>query len=159
MSIGVRLAAVMDNVYDRMRDPAAFRVRVEDAESATLEGLRGHKYVLLVSFRRNGEPVPSPVWAAVDGDGHLYAETSLDSAKVKRIRNNPNVLVAPATFRGKPTGMVVTGNARVLGADEWPHAEKTLESAFGFGRKLYQRAFPMSEQSRAYIEVCTAPPR
>lgn len=67
--------------------------------------------------------------------------------------------MAPATFRGKPTGMIVIGHARVLDADEWPYAEKTLESAFGLGRKLYQRAFPMSDQTRAYIKISPVSPR
>lgn len=57
-----------------MRDPASFRIQAEDAVSGSLDSLRGHKYGVLVSFRRTGEPVPSPVWMAVDSQGRAYVQ-------------------------------------------------------------------------------------
>jgi PPOX class probable F420-dependent enzyme len=82
----------MDRVYDRMRDPSVLRIRGDDATSGTLDPLRGHKYALLVTFRRNGDPVPSPVWIAVDAAGRAYTQTGAKSGKVKRIRNDPTAL-------------------------------------------------------------------
>ena len=61
--------ALMDRLYDRLRDPASFKVGVEDASSGGLEALKGSQYALLVMFRRNGRLVPSPVWLAVDSEG------------------------------------------------------------------------------------------
>ena len=143
----------MNQGYDRMRDPAAFKVGADDASGGTFDGLRGSKYTLLVTFRRNGDAVPSPVWAAVDRDGRLYLLTEKDSGKVKRIRNNPQVIVAPATLRGKPKGSPVAGSSRVLPPEEWAHAEETLARFYGLGRRLYTVFFSMPEASRAYVEV------
>lgn len=143
----------MNRLYDRTRDPSAFRVSREDAVSGTLDSLRGRKYALLVTFKRNGEPVPSPVWMAVDDEGRVYVQTAVESGKVKRIRNDPGVLICASNVRGKPRGPVLQGTARVLTAAEWPHAEMTLERGFGLGRKLYGRAFPMSVDVVAYLEV------
>jgi PPOX class probable F420-dependent enzyme len=153
MGPGERLAGAMNRLYDRMRDPAAFRVRAEDAITGSLDPLRGHKYGLVISFRRNGEAVPSPVWMAVDAGGRMYFETASNTGKVKRIRRDSRVLVAPSNVRGKPLGPVVAGTARVLPREEWEHAETTLAGAFGVGRKLYEGVFRMPEDLRTYVEV------
>ncbi len=153
MGVGERMAYAMDRLYNRMRHPAAFKVRRDDAVTASFEQIRGHKYGLLVSFRRNGEPVPSPVWIAVDSEGRAYVQTGAKSGKVKRLRNNSTVLISASTVRGRPTGPILLGNARILPADEIAHAETTLAAAFGVGRKLYMRIFPMTEDVVAYLEV------
>ena len=159
MTFGDRVASLMNKGYDRMRDPAAFRVGHDDVATGSLDGLRGSKYTLLISFRRNGEAVPSPVWAALDSQGRLYLETENTSGKVKRIRNNPEVILAPATLRGRPKGDPIAGNARVLPPEEWPHAEDTLAQFYGLGRRLYTVFFSMPETARAYVEVSAAEPR
>ena len=50
--------------------------------------LRGHKYISLVTFRRNGQAVPTPVWFA-EQDGRLYIMTRSDSWKYKRLPTIP----------------------------------------------------------------------
>ncbi|MEV6772082.1 PPOX class F420-dependent oxidoreductase [Nocardia sp. NPDC051030] len=72
-------------------------------------------YVQLTSFKKDGTPVGTPVWAALDG-GRLYVWTVTDSWKVKRIRRNPQVTVQPCDLRGKVHGDVVEGTAAVLDA-------------------------------------------
>ena len=47
-------------------------------------------YVLLTTYRKDGTPVATPVWA-VARDDKLYVWTVADSWKVKRIRNNAAV--------------------------------------------------------------------
>jgi len=70
-------------------------------------------YVLLTTFRKNGTPVDTPLWAALD-DGKLYVWTVTDSWKVKRIRNNPAVTLQPCSAGGTPRGAVVKGAAQIL---------------------------------------------
>ena len=153
MSVGERLAQVMNRGYDRMRHPAAFRIRAGDAVTGGFDGLRGRRYAVVVTFRRNGEAVPSAVWYGVDAAGRIYVQTAVQSGKVKRIRNDPRALVAPSDVRGRPTGPVVAGRARVVPREEWPHAEATLAAAYGLGRKLYVRAFHMADDVQAYVEI------
>jgi PPOX class probable F420-dependent enzyme len=153
MSVGNRIAKSMDRIYDRMRDPAAFRIRADDAASGDFDGLRGARYAVVVTFRRNGQSVPSPVWFGVDTKGRLYLQTPRDSGKVKRIRNDPRVLVAPSNARGKPKGPVLTGRARVLSKDEWSYAELTLAASYGVGRKIYEATLRIPEELMAYVEI------
>jgi PPOX class probable F420-dependent enzyme len=153
VSVAESLARVMNRVYDRMRHADAFKLRPEDAKEASFESLRGHNYAVMVTFRRNGEAVPSPVWFGLDDEGRAFARTMHDAGKVKRIRNDPRALIAPSTFRGKPKGAVLAGTARVLPKEEWPHAEAALAAAYGASRKIYEGVFGGPEDMGTYIEI------
>lgn len=76
-------------------------------------GLARTRFISLTSFRRDGTPVSTPVWCAGD-DGVLLVFTEADSGKVKRLRHDPRVTVAPCTARGKPLGPDVDGTAEIL---------------------------------------------
>ena len=153
VTVGDQLARIMNRNYDRLRDPAVFMLSSEGAAVRSFESLRGNSYVVLVTFRRNGEAVPSPVWFGVDSSGRVYIQTSKETGKVKRIRNAPSVLIAASGFRGRPKGPTLRGTARVVPESEWDHAERTLAAAYGIGRKIYDRVFSMPDSMKAYIEV------
>ena len=68
--------------------------------------LAAEQFVRSTTFRRDGTPVGTALWIVADGD-HLYVWTGSQTGKVKRVRNNPAVTIAPATRRGKPTGLPV----------------------------------------------------
>lgn len=57
------------------------------------------RYVSLVTFRKDGTGVPTPLWA-VEAGGRLLIWTNKDTWKVKRLRNNPKVTVTPCDVRG-----------------------------------------------------------
>src|SRR3954453_7393902 len=121
MGLMDRLAKASDKFYDRMRHGDADSVA--DVEpTGSISDLEGRKNCVWVSYRKNGQPMPSPVWFGV-ADGKLYFLPSPDGYKVKRIRNNPEVRVAPCTRRGKPSPPPFTGKARVLMDAEAPTAE------------------------------------
>lgn len=73
-------------------------------------------YVLLTTFRKNGEGVPTAVWIAALPDGSCGFTTEATSGKVKRIRNNPQVTLQPCDMRGKVRDdtAVVRATAEVL---------------------------------------------
>jgi PPOX class probable F420-dependent enzyme len=71
------------------------------------------KYISLTTFRKNGTAVATPVWFG-EQDDQLYVMTRSDSGKYKRIRNNPQVQVAPCTVRGKITGPEFAASAQIL---------------------------------------------
>lgn len=123
------------------------------AGAQSLRSLKGHRYALVITYRRNGEGVSTPVWFAL-ADGRLYASTHVDSGKVKRIRREPRVLVAACTARGKPLGDAVPANARVLMPSEARHAELALSRTFGVVRRLYRRLLgTKATEETAYLEI------
>ncbi|CAM5710983.1 MULTISPECIES: PPOX class F420-dependent oxidoreductase [Streptomyces] len=66
----------------------------------TLQDFARSEYVSLTTFRKNGTPVATPVWAAAEGDV-LYVWTRSDSWKVKRLRNSGKVVVTVCDVRGR----------------------------------------------------------
>ena len=115
--------------------------------------MRGHKYCLLVTYKRSGEAVPTPVWFGL-GDGKLYVRSEASVAKVKRIRNDPRIRAAPCTARGKPLGAPAEGRARVLDQhDDSELAEMTLKANYGLGRKLYEGAGEALGVDTVYLEI------
>jgi PPOX class probable F420-dependent enzyme len=95
---------------------------MSDVETtSSFETLADTKYVRLTTFRKDGTPVATPVWLAVDG-GVLYAWTNEGTGKVKRIRNEPRVTVGASDGRGTPSGPAYAGKARVFDPGEGQHA-------------------------------------
>ena len=152
-SLGQRLVKLSDHFYDRMRDPAAFTAAREAAGAQDFAALRGAKYCLLVTYRRSGDAVPTPVWFGIDADDRVYVRSEADAGKVKRIRNNPRVKVAPASSRGKPSGPLAEGSARVLGPADSARAERALQANYGLGRKLYEGMSGPLGVTTVYLEV------
>jgi uncharacterized protein len=73
------------------------------------------RYLSVTSFKRDGTGISTPVWSVSDGRS-LFAFTDLNSAKVKRIRHNPHVEIAPCWVNGKLRGAPVAAHADVLTA-------------------------------------------
>ncbi|MEV6770089.1 PPOX class F420-dependent oxidoreductase [Nocardia sp. NPDC051030] len=141
MGILARFGSGMNLVYDRLRDRRAFSISESNGVAGDFEGLRGHRHAVLVTFRRSGEAVPSPVWFGIDEKGLVYVFTERGSGKVRRIRNNPQALIAPCNVRGKPLGPAVRATARVLDESEWAHAEEARNSIYRLVPRLYDRVF------------------
>ncbi len=95
------------------------------AKTRAFEPFVHQKYVLLTTYHRDGTPVGTPVNIAVDGD-RAFVRTWDTAWKVKRIRNNPEVEVAPSTMRGKPTGPAIHARARILEGDESAYAGRAI---------------------------------
>lgn len=108
-----------------------------DRTDRVAELLAGTSYVLLTTFRKDGRLVPTPVWAAPLGDGRLVLVTQDSTGKVKRIRRDPHVLLAPCSRRGKPHGRPVDGTAEVLPDDRLPEVERVLADKYGLQFQLF----------------------
>jgi uncharacterized protein len=143
-------------IYDRVRDPASRRAARGHATVSGFALLRGHKYCLLVSYRRSGEAVPTPVWFGMDSSGRLYVRTEAQAGKVKRVRANGRVLVAPASARGKPLGPLAQGTARVLAQEDQERAEHAVQANYGLGRRLYRTMLGASAEHSTYLEITAA---
>jgi PPOX class probable F420-dependent enzyme len=97
--------------------------------------LEAQKYLCLETFRRNGDPVRTPVWF-VDVDGVLYVRTAESTGKYKRIRNNPDVRVALCDGRGKVKGEWLRAEAAVATQDESDEVYRLFEKKYGLIYRL-----------------------
>jgi PPOX class probable F420-dependent enzyme len=110
------------------------------------------KRALLVTYRRDRTPVPTPVWAA-EQDGRLYVRSERGSGKVKRLGRDSRLLVAPCTVRGEPLGAPIEAHARVLAAAEEPLAEGALAARYGTGRALFEWTMDRMRVDMCYLEI------
>jgi PPOX class probable F420-dependent enzyme len=93
--------------------------------TSALEPFVDQNTVLLTTYRRDGTGVGTPVHIAVDGD-RAFIRTWDTAWKLRRIRNNPEVEVAPSTVGGRPTGPAIRARARVLDGAESKYAAEML---------------------------------
>jgi len=109
--------------------------------------IQRQKYISLSTFRKSSAAVSTPVWFG-EQDDKLYVMTRSDSGKYKRIRNNPQVRVAPCTIRGKITGPDFAATARILPTEDWPQARTALQ------RKYWLTRIPfLWSKKNVYVEI------
>lgn len=107
------------------------------ADRHPFDVLAREKYISLITFRRSGDAVSTPVWFALDS-GTIYVESGPDAGKVKRIRHTARVTVAACTTTGKVTGPALDGRARILTEQaDIAAAEAALTRAYGLTRTYW----------------------
>jgi uncharacterized protein len=146
-----RLADLQYRLFDRIRHPDAFVVKAP-IHPPDLASFHGQHTCVLVTYRKSGQPVPSPITFAMS-DGKLYVRTEPRTAKVKRIRANPAVLVAPSSFRGQPRGPFIAGIARVMALEEHQRAHDILWTSYRFVDRLYEGAADRMPVELTYLLI------
>ncbi|OMC11701.1 PPOX class F420-dependent enzyme [Mycolicibacter heraklionensis] len=94
--------------------------------------LRDARYALLRTFRRDGTPVDTPIWFAVD-DGTVLFRTKI-GPKTRRLASRPEVELTACDYRGRPLDQAraLPGRATVLSGDEAEAANRTLHRRYGW---------------------------
>ena len=101
-----------------------------DSIPTDLDVVAASQYVSLTTFRRSGEPVPTPVWVARDGDD-LVVITVDHLGKTKRLAHTSRIELRPCDIRGvvPDDAPVYTGAARLDRTPEGVAAVKRAMSA------------------------------
>jgi PPOX class probable F420-dependent enzyme len=120
-------------------DKAMDVLKVEPAHTG-FESLDGHKYMLLVTYKKNGDAVPMPVWFGRQNQ-RVFVWTEINAYKAKRLRNDPRAIVAPCGPLGEPLGAPIAARGRILETQsERANAKKVLLSNWGFFRRMFERS-------------------
>ena len=96
--------------------------------------LSQYRYIKLETLKRNGEGLATPVWFTVDG--RISVVTRNQTGKVKRLRNNPNVRVAPCGMTGQLKGQWYNGKASMANSEELHNALRLRSKKYGFRVRL-----------------------
>jgi len=91
--------------------------------------LSPYEFVLLTTFRKSGIGVPTAMWFAHE-QGKLYMVTDRNAGKIKRIRNNGRVLLAPCDLMGNLLGPQIEACARELPVTQHAHADALLAQKY-----------------------------
>ncbi len=100
-----------------------------------LNEIESEKYISLETYRKNDQPVRTPVWFVIKND-LIYVVTRDQTGKVKRLRNNLQVKIATCTIRGKVTGKWISGTAKILTDEETQDAVKWRDKKYGFMARI-----------------------
>ena len=121
--------------------------------AADLETLFPGRYLSVTSFKRDGTGVATPVWFVSDGR-RLFALTDLHSAKVRRIRRDPHVLVASCRADGKLRREPAPARAEVLTATaELERVQQLLIERYKLSYRLVMLVYRLGRRLRGRRSV------
>ena len=99
--------------------------------------LSGHAYINLETYRRNGQPVATPVWFTIDDNNKMiYVVTRTKTGKVKRLRNNSKVRIMPCGMIGQPKGKWLSAKATFATPEQLEIALKQRNKKYGLKARL-----------------------
>ncbi|MEW5868114.1 MAG: PPOX class F420-dependent oxidoreductase [Chloroflexota bacterium] len=110
-------------------------------------------FLSLETYRKNGQGVPTPVWFAA-GEGVFYITTVKSSGKVKRIRNNAQVSVAPCNASGGLKGEWVAARARLVhDPQEAKTAKNLLNRKYGLQKRIFDLMSVFNKTEHVFLAV------
>ena len=125
-------------------------------ERASFPDLGREQCIALTTFRKTGQAVTTPVMFA-QSLGTIYVGTRADAGKLKRLRRNGQVTLAPCTYSGKVTGAVITGKVRILTEPvECTAASTALAKKYGCMLPLTRNAWRLLHRKAKADEVYIA---
>lgn len=117
------------------------------------ESLHRQQYLNLETFRRSGESMKTPVWFVEDGD-ILYVRTIANSGKVKRIRNNGQINIAPCKVDGTLLGEWIPASAReVTDNDTASQVDRLLDKKYGLMKKMFALSSALQGRKNTVLEI------
>jgi len=115
--------------------------------------LQGHSYLNLETFRKSGAGVRTPVWFVQDGET-LFVRTVADSGKVKRIRRNGRVNVAPCKADGALLGEWQPALAHEVGDEAIARkVDGLLDRKYGLIKKLFALAAVLQRRTYTVLQI------
>ncbi len=117
--------------------------------------LSPYEFVLLTTFRKSGVGVPTAMWFAHE-QGKLSMVTGRTSGKIKRIRNNSRVLLAPCDLMGKVLGPQVEAYARELPTAQHSHADALLAHKYGEEYEMDSSGGGEEADEETFIEMVSS---
>jgi PPOX class probable F420-dependent enzyme len=131
----------------------AMTTQMNERPAADLKAFSRGRFLSVTSFKRDGTGVATPVWFVSDG-ARLFALTDLHSAKVRRIRRDPHVTVAPCRPGGKLRGEPVMARAEMrTTGPELEHVQRLLLDRYAISYRLVMLFYRLGRRLRGRSAV------
>ena len=103
-----------------------------NAQRSDISELTPTRYALLRSYKKNGEPVDTPIWFAVEDNSIVFRTKR--GPKTARLRAQPRVELTACDYRGRKLrgANVFTGTATVLDDAAAADANRVLHRRYGW---------------------------
>jgi PPOX class probable F420-dependent enzyme len=122
----------------------------------SVDALARARFIDLVTYRRTGVPVGTPVWFVPDGD-RLLVRVAHDAGKLKRLRHTATVQVAPSDSLGRRLGPSIRGRARILGVEAVDQALRALHSRYRIAGQLFTWLRHLRGKRDVIVEIVLDP--
>jgi len=110
------------------------------------------QYMNIETYRKSGAGVQTPVWF-IEYNGELCFTTEAASGKVKRLRRNPRVMVAPCRFNGDLLGDWHPADARFMMAEETAVVKKVYSRKYGLMKLFFDLMGIFRRGDRVFIAL------
>jgi hypothetical protein len=111
------------------------------------------QYLNLETFRKSGVGVKTPVWFVQEGET-LFVRTVTNLGKVKRIRNNAQVNIAPCKADGALLGEWVPALARELKDEATDRkVNRLLDKKYGLVKKMFGLISALQGRKDTILEI------
>jgi PPOX class probable F420-dependent enzyme len=111
------------------------------------------QYINIETFRKSGLGVRTPVWFVQEGET-VFVRTVDKSGKVKRIRNNEQVNIAPCKMDGTLLGNWAPATAReVQDGTTGKKVDNLLDKKYGLMKKMFALASAIQGRKYTVLEV------
>jgi uncharacterized protein len=119
----------------------------------TFDQLTQQQYLNLETFRKNGIGVKTPVWFVQEGET-LFVRTVDNSGKVKRIRNNTRVNIAPCKADGALLGEWIPALAREPKDEATDRkVNRLLDKKYGLVKKMFGLVSALQGRKDTILEI------
>lgn len=117
------------------------------------EPFHQQQYLNLETFRKSGLGVKTPVWFVQEGET-LFVRTLANSGKVKRIRSNAQVNIAPCKVDGALLGEWVPALARELKDEETDRkVNRLLDKKYGLVKRMFGLVSALQGRKDTILEI------
>ena len=117
---------------------------------ANTRQFENESYLNLETYRKNNQPIVTPVWFILNDD--IFIVTKEKTGKVKRLKNNNIVRVAPCNYRGVSKGTWVSGTAHFVDSHERSNILQLRDKKYGIKAKM-ANLFSMRKGNYVVIAV------
>ena len=118
-----------------------------------LDAFQSQQYLNLETFRKSGVGVKTPVWFVQDAES-LFVRTVADSGKVKRVRNNASVNIAPCKVDGAVVGEWVPASAREIKEQETSRkVDRLLGKKYGLMKTMFSWMSALQRRKSTVLEI------
>jgi len=121
-------------------------------DSNKLTQFNGQQFLNLETYRANGQGVPTPVWF-VEEDNVLFVRTGINSGKVKRIRNNPQVRIVPCKAQGEPMGEWISAQAQLVDEAQAERVSELMIKKYNLSENYFEQASRLPAVESATIAL------
>ena len=121
------------------------------SDSSSIDAIREAKYISFVSTRKNGTPIPTPVWVTpLPYLGHNVFGFTIDAnaGKAKRLAHTNTVTVQPCDIRGRIVqgSPILSGTAVVVSGTEAEKVRDAIAHKYGFTYTVFSIYLWFSER-------------